>query len=96
VSFDEAARLFGASASKFKATKGAPRAGQHFMLALTSGRHALLTNYDDFPSSIELSLELVESEDGEEVAYISDLAELLTPLGCPIPDKSNVGFPPWQ
>ena len=66
------------------------------MLQLKSGRHVLLTNYDDFPKSIEISLELSEAEDGEEVAYLCDLVEILTPLGCPIPDKSHVGFPVWR
>ncbi|ROZ61527.1 hypothetical protein EEB15_32520 [Ramlibacter sp. WS9] len=66
------------------------------MLKLASGRHALVTNYDDFPKSIELSLELTEARDGEEVAYLSDLVEILTPLQCPIPDKSRVGFPTWR
>jgi hypothetical protein len=58
---------------------------------LVSGRHALLTNYEDFPKSIEVSLELCESN-GEEVAYLSDFMEVLAPLNCPAPDESSVGF----
>lgn len=96
VSFEKATELFVATASKFKATKSAPRAGQHFMLQLVSGRRALLTSYADFPKSIEISLELSESDDGEEVAHLSDLVEILNPLECPIPDKSSVGFPTWR
>jgi hypothetical protein len=65
------------------------------MLQLVSGRHALLMNYEDFHKSIEVSLELCES-DGEEVAYLSDLMKVLAPLNCPAPDKSSVGFPFWR
>lgn len=95
-SFEAALSLFGATPSTFKATRTAPRGGRQFRLKLTSGRHALLVNYDDFPKSVEICLELSEASDGEEVAYLSDLAEILVPLQCPIPDKSRVGFPVWR
>jgi len=65
-------------------------------LRLPSGRHALLTNYEDFPAWIEISLELEALPDGEGVVYYQDLAAVLEPLGLVVPDKSNVGFPTWR
>jgi hypothetical protein len=95
-SFSKAAELFSASPHRVKATHTAPHAARQFLLQLASGRHALLTSYDDFPHSIEISLELAEDEHGQEIAYLSDLAEILTPLGISVPDKSRVGFPHWR
>ena len=95
-SFNKAASLFSASPHRVGATHTAPHAAREFLLQLASGRHALLTNYDDFPHSIEISLELEEDEHGQETAYLSDLAEVLAPLGIPIPNKSHVGFPRWR
>lgn len=95
-SFDAALQVFGATALRFKGTKTAPRGGRRFLLKLGSERHALVVCYDDFPQSVEISLELVEFGNGEEVAHLADLAEILGPLACPMPDKSRVGFPVWR
>ena len=96
IPFDTALTLFRARPNSFKATRGSPRAGQQFALKLPSARHALLTNYEDFPLWIEVSLELEELPDGKGVVYYQDLAAVLEPLGLVVPDKSNVGFPTWR
>jgi hypothetical protein len=96
IPFDAALAAFRARAVRFRATLGSPRAGRQFALKLPSGRLALLTNYDDFPLWLEISLELEERPDGEGVVYYQDLASVLEPLGLVVTDKSNVGFPTWR
>lgn len=95
-SFDVACTIFQAQSSRLKATKGAPIAGRHFMLQLTTSRRALITCYDDFHQSLEISLECETQSDGEEVVYYEDLRQVIEPLGLPIPDKSMMGFPTWR
>lgn len=95
-SFEHALETFGAKSTRFKARIGRPRGGRHFMLALPSGRFALVTSYDDARTVIDITLELEERSDGNDVAYLSDLMAILQPLGVATPDKSRIGFPIWR
>ncbi len=94
--FDDAMRVFAARSTRFRATVGAPRAGRQFALRLASGRHALITNYDDFPASLEFSLQIKQPARGQSWAYLDDLAELTQALGLPLPDKSHDGALAWR
>ncbi|MCZ8219984.1 MAG: hypothetical protein O9337_11235 [Acidovorax sp.] len=94
--FDDALRLFAARSTRFRSTQGAPRAGRQFALRLASGRHALVTNYDDFPYSLEFSLQITQPARGQAAAYLADLEDLLKPLGLPVPDKSHDGALQWR
>jgi hypothetical protein len=94
-SFDQALLVFGARPTRFKATVGAPRAGRQFLLRFPSGRYALVANYDDFPHSLEFSLQITNPSRGASVAHVEDLIAVLTPPGLPIPDKSNDGALKW-
>jgi len=93
--FDEAMRLFAARSTRFRATLGAPRAGRHFALRLASGRYGVITHYDDFPYSLEFSLQITQPARGQPAAHLADLAALLEPLGLPLPDKSHDGALRW-
>ena len=94
--FDEALRIFGARSTGFKATIGSPRSGRHFMLRLETGRHAIVRNYDDFPYSLEFSLEINDPGGTRKPSvHMRDLRLVLSPLGLPLPDKSNDGFLRW-
>jgi hypothetical protein len=94
--FDEALRIFGARSTRFKATIGSPRAGRHFMLKLATGRYAIVRNYDDFPYSLEFSLEINDPGGTRKPSvHMRDLRLVLSPLGLPLPDKSNDGFLRW-
>lgn len=93
--FERALAVFGARSTRFKATIGAPRAGRHFLLRLPSRRFAIVTHYDDFPYSLEFSLQITDPVRGPSVARLSDLAAVLTPLGLPMPDKSSDGVLKW-
>ena len=93
--FDEAVRVFRAKATRFKATVGAPRAGRHFMLRLPTGRYAMVTNYQDFPHSLEFSVEIKEQGNRRPVARMQDLWFVLNPLGLPLPNKANDGVLRW-
>jgi len=94
--FDEALDIFRARSTKVKATIGNPRAYRCFVVRLKSGRHAAITNYDDFPYTLGFLLQLDDPGGSMlPIAYMADLCELLAPLCLPIPDKSNVGFPRW-
>jgi hypothetical protein len=94
-SFDQALHVFGARATRFKATLGAPRAGRHFLLRLPSRRFAIVTNYDDFPYSLEFSLQITNPSRGPSVVRMEDLVAVLRPLELPFPDKSNDGALKW-
>ena len=94
--FDDALRVFAARSTRFRATVGAPRAGRQFALRLASGRHALVTNYDDFPASLEFSLQITQPARGQPWAYLDNLAELTQALGLPLPDKSHDGALAWR
>lgn len=94
--FDDALRVFAARSTRFRATVGAPRAGRQFALRLASGRHALVTNYDDFPASLEFSLQITQPARRQPWAYLDDLAELTQALGLPLPDKSHDGALAWR
>jgi hypothetical protein len=94
--FDEALRIFGARSTRFKATVGSPRSGRHFMLKLATGRYAIVRNYDDFPYSLEFSLEINDPGGTRKPSvHMQDLRLVLSPLGLPLPDKSNDGFLRW-
>jgi hypothetical protein len=93
--FDEALRKFKARSTRLNATIGAPRAGRQFMLQLSTGRHAIVTNYDDFPYSLEFSLEIQERGNRKPTVHMYDLSSILEPLGLPLPDKSNDGVLHW-
>lgn len=65
------------------------------MLQLPSRRYAMVTNYDDFPYSLEFSLEIIETNAGKPKVHMRDLLAILQPLGLPEPDKSNDGVLKW-
>lgn len=94
--FDEALSVFRARSTRFKATIGSPRSGRHFMLKLGTGRRAIVLNYDDFPYSLEFSLEISNSGGTRKPSvHTRDLRLVLDPLGLPLPDKSNDGVLRW-
>ena len=93
--FDVALKVFRARSTRLKATIGAPRAARQFMLRLPSRRYAIVTNYDDFPYSLEFSLEITYPKIGRPRAHMDDLLAILAPLGLPLPDKSNDGVLKW-
>jgi hypothetical protein len=94
--FDEALQIFGARSTKFKATIGSPRSGQHFMLKLATDRYAIVRNYDDFPYSLEFSLEINDPGGTRKPSvHMTDLRLVLSALELPLPDKSNDGFLRW-
>lgn len=96
-SFDKVLELSGARATRFKGgTPASPRSGRHILLGLPSGRYASITNYDDFPASLEISLQTRQADpDAELVVHMSDLMSILSPLGFPEPDKSKDGGLTW-
>lgn len=65
------------------------------MLQLPSRRYAIVTNYDDFPYSLEFSLEITDPKIGRPRVHMDDLLAILAPLGLPRPDKSNDGALEW-
>jgi len=93
--YEAALQIFRARSTRFKATIGSPRAGRHFMLQLPSRRYAMVTNYDDFPYSLEFSLEIIEADTGKPKVHMRDLLAILQPQGLPEPDKSNDGVLKW-
>jgi hypothetical protein len=63
---------------------------------LPSGRYASVTNYDDFPWSLEFSLEVSQTDPyAAPIVYMADLMALLDPLNLPMPDKSKDGALKW-
>ena len=94
--FQEALQAFTARSHRFEATIGRPRAGRDFMLKLSCGRYVTVTNYDDFPYSLEFSLE-IDDADGynKPTVHMADLKQVLDPLGLTLPDRSNDGFLSW-
>lgn len=80
-------QVFGVACTRFKGgTPSSPRGGRHLLLMLESGRYAAITNYDDFPHTLEFSVEVTETSPFDStVAYMADLIALLVPLGLPIP-----------
>jgi hypothetical protein len=99
-SFETAMQVFGGACTRFKGgTPDTPRAGRHFLLMLESGRYAAIANYDDFPHTLELSVEVTEASPFDPtVAYMADLIALLVPLGLPIPTvlANNLEWIPVQ
>ena len=88
-SFETALQVFDARCTRFKGgTPSSPRAGRHFPLMLESGRYAAITNYHDFPYTLEFSVEVTAASPFDAtVAYMADLVALLVPLGLPIPTR---------
>jgi hypothetical protein len=95
--FEKLLEIFNVKCTRFKGgNPGRPRSGRHVLLMLQSGRYASVTNYDDFPWSLEFSLEVSRSTPYDApVVYMTDLMALLDPLGLPMPDKSKDGTLKW-
>lgn len=96
-SFEKVLEIFDVRCTRFKGgTPSTPRSGRHVLFMLPSGRYASVTNYDDFPWSLEFSLETSQTTPYDPlVVFMSDLMSLLEPLGLSMPDKSKDGALKW-
>lgn len=62
-----------------------------FAVSLSSGRFATLTQWETFPRTIEIDLELVR-----ELFYEDDLLEILEVCGLKMEDASRQGAFKWK
>ena len=58
-------------------------------------RYVVVTNYDDFPHSLEISLE-VRDQAAYPYVFEQDLWHVLAPLGVPLSEASRQGAYEWK